>query len=231
MNNIGTGKMNPDLIVMLTYNDKTVENAEFLFESLKEIPVRYWGFKDVGLSFEAAKKLVGKLKDAGKTIKLEVVSLTEEEGLKAAKRAVEFGIDVLMGTVYYDSINDYLKDKPVKYVPFVGSISGHPSILDGDIDEIVNHVQELESKGVDGIDLLTYRYTGDAVKLLSEVVKGTNLRVISAGSIDSFERMTEVCNAGAWAFTIGSAFFDKKFVPGGSFENNVLEVMDWEHNV
>lgn len=230
MNNNGTGTTNPDLIVMLTYNDKTVENAEFLFESLKETPVRYWGFKDVGLSIEAAEKLVGKLKDAGKTIKLEVVSLTEEEGLKAAKRAVEFEIDVLMGTVYYDSINDYLKEKPVKYVPFVGTISGHPSILDGDIDEIVSHVRELESKGVDGIDLLTYRYTGDAVKLLSEVVKGTNLRVISAGSIDSFERVSEVCNAGAWAFTIGSAFFDKRFAPDGSFEKNILEVFGRAHN-
>ena len=41
------------------------------------------------------------MKKAGKTTYLEVVSLTEEEGLKGAKLAVEAGCDVLMGTVFF----------------------------------------------------------------------------------------------------------------------------------
>ncbi len=217
--------MKPDLIVMLTYNDETIQDAEQLFTSLQDIPIKYWGFKDVGLPSDSMHSLINTMKQAGKTIKLEVVSLSEDDGLRAAKLAVDYGVHVLMGTVYYDSIHHYLKDTPVKYVPFVGNISGHPSNLDGSIEEIVDQAQELEAKGVDGLDLLTCRYSGDAKKLLAKVVKSTNLRVVSAGSIDSFDRISEVKTSGAWGFTIGSAFFDKKFVPEGTFKRNVQEVL------
>ena len=219
--------MQSNLIVMLTYNDRTVEDAEKLFGAMKDLPIKYWGFKDVGLQMDRMKNLVKAMKTAGKTVKLEVVSIAEGRGLAAAELAVELDIDVLMGTVFYDSINDYLKDKAVKYVPFAGKVYGHPSILDGEIDEVVEHVKFLESRGVDGIDLLTHRYTGDPEKLLKAVVCATNLRVVSAGSIDSFNRIKEVSDAGAWAFTIGTAFFKKKFVPEGSIRDNMQKVNEW----
>ena len=161
--------MKPELIVMLTYNDKTVKNALELFNQMKDTPVTHWGFKDVGLPPEDMKKVVESMNAAGKTTYLEVVSLTEEEGLTGAKLAVECGFNILMGTVFFDSINDYLKEKPVKYYPFPGHVHSHPSILDGKIEEIVQHAHEMEAKGVDGMDLLTYRYSGDAPKLLQEV--------------------------------------------------------------
>jgi putative N-acetylmannosamine-6-phosphate epimerase len=85
----------------------------------------------------------------------------------------------------------------------------------------------MTAKGVDGFDLLTYRYTGDPVGLLKEVVKATHLPLISAGSIDSFARIIEVRESKAWGFTIGSAFFEKKFVPGGSFKDNMMTVWNW----
>jgi DhnA family fructose-bisphosphate aldolase class Ia len=132
-----------------------------------------------------------------------------------------------MGTVFFDSINDYLSDKPVKYYPFPGHVHSHPSILDGTIDEIVQHARDMEAKGVDGMDLLTYRYTGDAPELLREVVKATGVPLVSAGSIDSFDRIAEVRDTGAWGFTIGTAFFEKKFVPQGSFRENMMAVWDW----
>jgi hypothetical protein len=138
-----------------------------------------------------------------------------------------FGFDILMGTVFYPSIGDYLKDKSIRYYPFPGHVHGHPSILDGAIDDIVAHACELESYGVHGLDLLTYRYTGNAPRLLSQVVQSTRIPVVSAGSIASFERITEVWDSGAWGFTIGSAFFEKMFVPDGSFEQNLLAVCDW----
>ena len=62
---------------------------------------------------------------------------------------------------------------------------------------------------------------------LEQVVEATKVPIVSAGSIASFERINEVWGAGAWGFTIGSAFFDKKFVPQGSFEENVLAVCSW----
>jgi hypothetical protein len=217
----------PELIVMLTYNDETVKNGFALFDELKNTPVLCWGFKDVGLPRDQMAALVKAMRDAGKTTFLEVVSLTEAEGLAGAKVAVEAGFDILMGTVFFDSINEYLRDKAVKYYPFPGHVFSHPSILDGSIEEITGHARWLESKGVQGMDLLTYRYVGDAPTLLKEVVKATRVPIVSAGSIASFERIREVWETGAWGFTIGSAFFDQKFVPGGSFGENMMAVWDW----
>jgi hypothetical protein len=219
--------MKPEFILMLTYNDTTVKDALDIFRECKETPVTHWGFKDVGLPPEEMKALVREMKEAGKTTYLEVVSLSEEEGLRGAKLAVEAGFDILMGTVFFVSIMDYLKDKSIKYYPFPGHIFGHPSIMDGTIEEVVAHARFLESKGVLGMDLLSYRYIGDARQLLREVVKATTVPIVSAGSIDSYTRMAEVWQAGAWGFTIGSALFDKKFVPDGSFLDNTMAVCDW----
>ena len=218
--------MKPELIVMLTYNDRTVENALELFNELKDLSATYWGFKDVGLDREKMKALVQAMRVTGKKTCLEVVSLSEGEGLDGARLASESDFDILMGTVFFDSINEYVKDLPLAYYPFPGHVHSHPSILDGTIDEIVSHARQLEAKGVDGLDLLGYRFTGDAAKLLSEVVEATTIPVICAGSIASFERIDEVEKSGAWGFTIGTAFFEKQFVPDGSLRDNVQAVID-----
>jgi hypothetical protein len=217
----------PELIVMLTHQDRTVPNALDLFQRSREYPVTHWGFKDMGLSAEEMHEVVQAMRDAGKTTFLEVVSLSEAEGLRGAHLAVELGFDILMGTVYFPSISDYLKDKRVRYYPFPGHVHSHPSILDGTIDEIVAHACELESYGIHGLDLLTYRFNGEASRLLRLVVDATNIPIVSAGSIASFERIREVWDAGAWGFTIGSAFFERQFVPNGGFEENVLAVCNW----
>jgi len=217
----------PELIVMLTHHDQTVPDALELFNSSKDYPIKHWGFKDVGLPPQEMQTVATAMKAAGKITFLEVVSLSEEEGLRGAKLAVDSGFDILMGTVFFPSIGEYLKDKPVRYYPFPGHVHSHPSILDGSIDEIVAHANELEENGAHGLDLLTYRYTGDAPRLLKEVVESTKIPIVSAGSIATFERINEVWEAGAWGFTIGSAFFDQKFVPGGSFEENVWAVSHW----
>ena len=219
--------MKPVFILMLTYNDQTVKDALQLFQECKHTPVTHWGFKDVGLPVPEMKQLVEEMKKAGKTTFLEVVSLSEEEGLAGAKLAVEAGFDILMGTVFFDSILDYLKDKPIKYFPFPGHVYSHPSILDGSMEDIVNHARFLESRGVQGMDLLSYRYVGDAPALLRQVVAATKVPIVSAGSIDSYRRLEEVSETGAWGFTIGSALFDRKFVPDGSFQENILAVCDW----
>ena len=217
----------PELIVMLTHHDETVHNALKLFERAKEYSVKYWGFKDVGLPPYEMQKVVTAMKNAGKETFLEVVSLSEKEGLRGAQLAVELGFDVLMGTVFFPSIAMYLKDKPIRYYPFPGHVHSHPSILDGEIEEIVAHACELESFGVQGLDLLTYRFTGDPSRLLTQVVQATHIPIVSAGSIASFERIQEVWKSGAWGFTIGSAFFEKQFMPDGSFDENVLVVYNW----
>jgi hypothetical protein len=223
--------MSPELIVMLTYHDRTVENALELFEELRDTPVQHWGFKDVGLPPAQMKTLVQRMQACGKTTYLEVVSLSEEEGLAGARLAVEAGFDILMGTVFFGSISALLQDWPLKYYPFAGHVHSHPSILDGSLESITRHARQLESNGVQGLDLLTFRYTGDAPRLLQEVTHAVQIPVVSAGSIDSFLRIEQVRQAGAWGFTIGSAFFEKKFIPLGSFRDNMLAVWDFLRKV
>ncbi len=217
----------PELIIMLTHHDETVPDALELFQQLRDAPVRHWGFKDVGLPAAEMGRIVAAMKTAGKTTYLEVVSLSEEEGLRGAQLAVELGFDVLMGTVFFPSISAYLKGKPIRYYPFPGHVHSHPSILDGTIDEIVADARRLEALGAHGLDLLTYRFTGDAFRLLRDVVAAIQIPLVSAGSITSYERIAEVQRAGAWGFTIGSAFFERAFVPDGSFNDNVMAVVDW----
>ena len=135
--------MKPELIVILTHQDRTVLDAAGLFEDSKDLPVSHWGFKDVGLPPKDMSSLVRAMREADKTTYLEVVSLSEEEGLAGAKLAVEAGFDILMGTCYFDSINDYLRNKPIAYYPFAGRVRGHPSVLEGTIEEIADHASAL----------------------------------------------------------------------------------------
>jgi hypothetical protein len=47
--------------------DVTVKDAFDVFESCKDLPVRHWGFKNVGLPKDEMKRVVRAMKDAGKT--------------------------------------------------------------------------------------------------------------------------------------------------------------------
>ena len=67
------------------------------------------GFKDSGLPLNEMKELFKHMKKQGKSTFLEVVEYTEEQGLKGAEMALECGCDILMGTVYFDSINAFVK--------------------------------------------------------------------------------------------------------------------------
>ncbi len=213
----------PKLIVMLTHNDKTVENAREVFAAAKDAPCEYWGFKEVGIPEEEMKLLVQEMKDAGKTVFLEVVDYTEEGCLAGAKVGVECGFDILMGTMYFDSVNEYCKEHKLTYMPFVGKITGRPSILEGSIQGMIDEANGLLEKGVHGFDLLGYRYTGDAFELNKKFVAGVPAPVCLAGSIASYERLEEVVEAAPWTFTIGGAFFENKF--DGTFAEQIEKVV------
>ena len=216
-----------NLVVMLTHNDKTVNNAYEIFEQCKDSKAKFWGFKEEPLDIEEMKKLYSSMKKAGKTTVLEVVAYTEDEGLKGAKMAVECGCDILMGTMYYDSINEYCKEHNLKYMPFIGKVKERPSILEGEIDEMVNEANSYLNKGVYGFDLLGYRFVGDATKLNKEFVAKVNAPVCIAGSVNSYERLDELKDSNPWAFTIGGAFFENKF--DGNFAEQINKVCDYIH--
>jgi hypothetical protein len=219
--------MTTKLITMLTYNDETVKNAIEIFEQCADLPCEFWGFKDIGLPIDQMGKVVKKMKDNKKTTFLEVVSLTEQECLNGAKVALDCGFDYLMGTVFHPSVLAFLKNKPIKFLPFCGQVVGHPSILKGSIREIVDGAKAMEKLGVNGFDLLAYRYVGDAEELAKQVIDNLNVPVVMAGSIDSFERLQKVIELNPWAFTIGSAFFDNKFIEKASFKAQIKSVLDY----
>lgn len=219
--------MNTKLIVMLTCNDRTVPDAIEVFDGCRDLPVQFWGFKNVGLPVAQMKTLVNNIRAAGKTACLEVVTYTERECMEAARLAVECGFDYLMGTLFYPTVFDFLKGKPIKYAPFCGKVSGHPSILEGTIEEIVAEGQKLERLGIDAFDLLTYRHVSDPEGLATAFIKAVKVPVILAGSVDSFARIDRVEAMGAWGFTIGGAFFGKKFVKDGSFREQVAAVAQY----
>ena len=218
----------PELIVMLTHNDKTVENAIEVFEGAKNSKAKFWGFKEVGIPEDQMIDLVKRMKAAGKTTFLEVVDYTEEGCIAGAECGVRCGFDVLMGTMYFDSVKKIAEDAGMKYMPFVGQISGRPSILEGTIQGMIDEANNLvDTKGIKGFDLLGYRYTGDAVKLNAEFVKNVRGDVCLAGSVASFQRLDEVKATGAWAFTIGGAFFENKFGADKTFGEQIDIVVDY----
>lgn len=219
--------MKPKLILMFTHNDVTVPDAIEYFDRVKDLPVDFFGFKEIGLPLDKMKELNDKIHAAGVASFLEVVEYTEDKILEPAKQAVEIGFDYLMGTVYYPSIWEVIGKGNIKYFPFCGKIYDRPSVLGGSIEEIVADARKIEAEGVDGFDLLAYRYeksdkVNDLITALKEAVK---VPVVSAGSINSFQRLQETIDQGVWAFTIGGAFFEKKFVPNGSFRDNVEAVV------
>ena len=219
--------MNDDLnlIVMLTHNDRTVENAYEIFDKCKNSKAKFWGVKEEPLPIDQMKKLYAYMKECGKTTFLEVVEYTEEKGLEGAKMAVECGCDILMGTMFFDSINEYCKENNIKYMPFVGEVVERPSILKGSIESMVDEANKCLEKGVYGFDLLGYRYTGDAVELNKKFVEQVKAPVCIAGSINSYKRLDEIKDANPWAFTIGGAFFENKF--DGTFSEQINKVCDY----
>ena len=219
--------MTPNLITMLTYDDKTVPDALAVFDQCRGLPMDYWGFKDVGLPVPEMKRLVAAIKEAGKICFLEVVRYSEEECLASAKLAVQCGFDYLMGTIFYPRVHEFLRSSAIRYFPFCGKVSGSPSVLEGSISEIIDEARGIERLGVHGFDLLAYRYVGDAEELARQFIRGVKIPVVMAGSIDSFERLERVRELDPWGFTIGGAFFDKRFVAGAPFREQVQKVTDY----
>jgi hypothetical protein len=216
------------IIVMLTCNDVTVKNAKEVFESCKDLPVKNWGFKDVGLPPAEMKELCGLMKQSGKSTFLEVVTYTEEDCMRGAKIAVDCGFDHLMGTIFYEKVNDFIKTTSLKYMPFVGEVSQSPSILKGSAASMLAQEARYREEGVFGTDLLGYRYVdGDPEKLSAEFLAKCKLPCVLAGSIDSEKRIDTALGMNAWAFTMGSALFNKKFVKDGSFRQNLEHVVKY----
>jgi len=218
-----------EFIFMLTRGDVTVADARAVCEALDDDRLRYVGFKDVGLPFAELRELVEVLHAQGREVMLEVVSERREDELRSISAAVGLGVDYVLGGVNVGEAAAVLGAGPgdLRYLPFAGEVVGHPSVLAGSIESTVASAEALcDRDDVDGIDLLAYRFAGDAPALLRAVVAAVSKPVIAAGSVDTVERVRAVADTGAWAFTVGTAAFERRFAPGEPLAAQLRAVLD-----
>ncbi|MEU9998708.1 hypothetical protein [Streptomyces sp. NPDC050848] len=202
-----------DFIFMLTRDDRTVTDCLDVLDTVRDLGVAHLGFKDVGVEPATLDRLHRQIKDMGATSYLEVVSTTRDEALTSVRRAIDLGVDRLMGGTWIDETQALLAGTSVEYLPFVGEPLGHPTRLSGGPDRIADDCRRAEAAGCAGVDLLAYRATeADPLDLVRAARAATTGRLVVAGSITA-ARIRAVAAAGADAFTIGSAAFDGSLRP------------------
>ena len=217
-----------DFIFMLTRNDRTVVDCLEILESVSALGLKHIGFKDVGVPTKTLKALTTAIKDMGATSYLEVVSETPEACLNSARVGAELGVDCLLGGTAAVDILNILKGISTLYYPFPGKPSGHPTRLGGTPADIENDCRKFLEAGCAGVDLLAYRATdADPLELVKAARRGLGTkRLIVAGSIASRNRIREIAEAGADAFTIGSALLDGSYdAAKGKLQSQISSVL------
>jgi methylmalonyl-CoA mutase cobalamin-binding subunit len=214
-----------EFIFMLTRDDQTIADAREVYESIADTGVRHVGCKDLGLPRDDLAALMDDIRANGHTSYLEVVSETVEATLASARVAAEIAPDYLIGGTVIEPIQEILAGSGVRFCPYVGHIIDHPCLLRGTVEEIVADAARAEALGVDGINLLAYRYDGDVDQLVDAVVEATSLPVIAAGSVDSAQRIQSLGEHGVWAFTVGTAALEGKLVPGAPLAEQLQYVL------
>jgi hypothetical protein len=216
-----------EFVFMLTHNDATVANALDVFGTLRDSGLRYVGFKDVGAPPDVLTELAGAAHQAGMEVMLEIVTTNADDEVRSLHAARQIGVDWVLGGTQPEIGVEALRGSGVRYCPFPGRIVGHPSVLEGTYDEIVEHARRLgATEGVHGLDLLAYRHeTLDPLELTRGVVGAIDGPVIVAGSVATMAQIEGIGAAGAWGFTIGGAIFEGR-LPGGSVARQVESVLD-----
>jgi hypothetical protein len=204
-----------DFIFMLTRDDRTVEDALDVLDAIRPLGLRHIGFKDIGVGPERLQELNRRVKEQGAISYLEVVGTTREACLASVRVAREIGVDRLLGGTDAEAALDILKGSGIRYYPFPGFPSGHPTVLGGGPEDVAAHCEAFMATGCAGVDLLAYRAIDaepmDLVRAARRAL-GDGMLIV-AGSVDQPARIRALGEAGADAFTIGSAVFNGAFSP------------------
>jgi hypothetical protein len=212
---------------MLTRDDATVPDAARICREIAPLDIGVVGFKDVGLPHAELAEVVAILREQGREVALEVVSVAREDELRAIEAGLELGVDLLLGGTHVEDALRLVDGEDVRYCPFPGTVVGHPSVLEGTPDSIVASAGELATTdGVWGLDLLAYRFAGDADALMRDAIAAVDVPVIVAGSVAATDRIAAIAAAGAWGFTVGSAAFEGRFVPGAPLLDQLRAVIE-----
>jgi hypothetical protein len=215
-----------EFIFMLTRDDETVSDAREIYASVADSGVTHFGCKDVGLPRAELEQLLDDIRSDGHTSYLEVVSETEEATLQSARVAAEIRPDYLIGGTLIEPVLEIIDGTPIRFFPYVGQIVGHPCLLRGTLDEVAADAREAERLGVDGVNLLAYRYDRDVDALVEAVVDATSLPVVAAGSVDSTARIEALSRRGVWGFTVGTAALDGVFAPGEPLSAQLAVILE-----
>jgi len=213
---------------MLTRRDRTVEDAEDLVDAVADAGVRHIGFKDVGVPFDTLARVTERVHALGGVCYLEVVSTTPASAAASISAGAALGVDCILGGTDVSVARQALGSCE-RYFPFPGRPIGHPTRLGGTPDEIERDARRAREHGCGGIDLLAYRATdADPLDLVRAARRGVgDGRLIVAGSVHSVAQIHALAEAGADAFTIGSAVFDGSFSPTkGSLRGRILDVLE-----
>jgi len=217
-----------DFIFMLTRHDQTIEDCLEVMDAIAPVGLAHVGFKDVGVDLATLRSLNERIKKSGATSYMEVVSTSKEACLRSARAAAEIGVDRLLGGTDVGEVLQILDGTGIGYYPFPGAPTGHPTRLGGSPEQVAEHCCKFLQAGCAGVDLLAYRATEadplDLVRAARQALPGAGL--IVAGSVDSPARIRALAEAGADAFTIGSAVFDGSFSPTkGAITSQLRDVL------
>lgn len=207
-----------NFIFMMTYHDRTVANCLAVFDEIAELGLRHVGFKDVGADAATLKELTRRIKASGAMAYMEVVS-TDPQSIRASiSAAATLKVDRVLGGQDIAFAKETLSSATVGYYPFAGKPMGHPTQLFGDAGLIEGQCRMACEAGCSGVDLLAYRaQEAEPLDLIRAARRGLGPQgtLIVAGSVDSPERIRTIEDAGADAFTVGTAIFE------GSFDSQV----------
>lgn len=212
---------------MLTRSDQTVSDCLEVLDEIAPVGLRHLGFKDVGVEPPVLAELTRRIRAQGATSYMEVVSTSTEACLRSAKVGLEIGVDWLLGGTCVEEVQAILAGSKTRYAPFPGRPSGHPTKLGGSAADVEADCRRYQAMGCRGVDLLAYRATeADPLELVRAARKATRGLLLVAGSVDCPDRIRALADAGADAFTIGSAAFDGSFSPRkGSLRSQLADIV------
>lgn len=217
-----------DFILMLTRNDRTIEDADCVVDAACDLGVRHIGFKDIGVSRTTMHELADRIRRRGGRCYLEVVNTSPEAARSSLEAGRAVGADRILGGTDIAAAARILGDLS-RYFPFPGHPVGHPTRLEGSPTLVAEHTRAASLLGCGGVDLLAYRATDADPLALVRAARGALVggTLIVAGSVSSRRQIHALAAEGVDAFTIGSAVFDGAFTPTkGSLRGQILDILE-----
>ena len=137
-----------DFVFMLTWSDQTVADCLDVLDDIHSLGLTHIGFKDVGVSPDVLAELSQRIKAAGATSYMEVVSTSREACLRSARLARDIGVDRLLGGTQVKEVLEILAGSAVRYLPFPGRPFEHPTKLAGSPVEVQDDCRRFEAHGL-----------------------------------------------------------------------------------